>query len=37
MIRKEILDYGKKVSEKEEIIILSKCDLVTEKSNPKKD
>ena len=31
MIRKEILDYGKKVSEKEEIIILSKCDLVTKK------
>ena len=31
MIRGEILDYDKKVSEKKEIIILSKCDLVTNK------
>ena len=31
MIRKEILDYDKNVSEKEEIIVLSKSDLVTEK------
>ena len=31
MIRQEILDYDKKVSKKEEIILLSKCDLVTDK------
>ncbi len=31
MIRNEILDYDIKVSEKEEIIVLSKSDLVTEK------
>ena len=31
MIRGEILGYDKKVSEKKEIIILSKCDLVTNK------
>ena len=31
MIRKEILDYDKNVSEKEEIIVLSKSDLVTDK------
>ena len=31
MIRKEIFDYDKKVSQKKEIIILSKCDLVDDK------
>ena len=36
MIRKEILDYDKNVSEKEEIIVLSKSDLV-QKSYSKKD
>ena len=31
MIKKEIFDYDKKVSQKTEIIILSKCDLVDDK------
>ena len=31
MIRKEILSYDKEVSKKKEIILLSKCDLATDK------